>query len=203
MLTCDNVTLYRDEKIIFKNLAFSLLPGCLLHIKGRNGSGKTSLLRILSRLITEHEGYIRYNDINVTEALDEYFSLIRYIPSIGFLDLELTVKEQIRLWAYFLDSEAAVEAANNTLGFTREILSKRIFTLSFGYQQRLRLLFLLLSDSKIWFLDEPFNSLDQDAVKILGNMIEARRVQGGIIIYTDHSDISLKDETILQLSDFI
>ncbi len=202
MLTCDNITLYRDGKAIFKNLAFSLLPSCLLHIRGPNGSGKTSLLRLLARLINDHEGHVRYNGIDVDTASAEYFSFIRYIPSNGLLDMEFRVIDQIKLWAYLLNSADAMEAAIATLDFDGDILEQRIFSLSLGYQQRLRLLLLLLSRGAIWFLDEPFTSLDREVSDILSNMIEARRVNGGIIVYADHRDESLKDEVALVLTDF-
>ncbi len=201
MLTCENITFYREEKIILQNISFTLLPGCLMHIKGLNGSGKTTLLRIIARFIDDHEGCIRYNQVDVNDAPDEYFSLIRYIPSQGLINMEFTVIEQLKLWAYLCNSKNAIEAAITTLNL-HKVLNDKISSLSLGYQQRLRLSLLLLSHATLWLLDEPFNSLDQSSLEILYNMIEARRVQGGIVIYSNHQSANLKNQNVLSLEDF-
>ena len=186
MLTCDNVSLTRNGIPIFTEVGFtSAKQGCI-RICGPNGSGKTSLLRIIARLIRHHDGVIRYNEIDVDSNLDCYYSQLLYIGDTTTIDLALTVEQNASFWGKIYNMSENVDAALEVMGLLQKH-DMAVAYLSRGQRQRLALTRLLLTHAPLWLLDEPFANLDSDGCRVLANIINAKLDNGGIVLLTGHS----------------
>ena len=181
MLTCSRLSAIRDNKLLFKEIGFTLFNGSCLFIKGENGIGKTTLLKILANLFEKNSGDIFYNGINIKLALKEYLSLISFLDNTSILQKNATIFENLQFWAGIYGTELNISSALRVFSLEKYAETK-IHLLSKGIKQKAMLSLLLLHNSTIWLLDEPFNSLDEEGVNILINMINARCMQQGIVI---------------------
>lgn len=185
MLTCDKLTLIKNNKIIFQNLGFSLSTSSLLIIGGGNGSGKTSLLKIIAGIIKPQSGKILWSDVDVEKIRDDFNGDMQFIGHKNFLKQQLTVRENIEHYAKLNDSMMAV---NSALSFfeLNEIAEEKVKNLSAGVQQRVRLSFLLACPATLWLLDEPSNNLDQFYKEKLHGLIKTRIKEQGMVLLATH-----------------
>lgn len=102
MLTVDNITYYKNQQLIFKNLGFSLGLGSALILSGSNGSGKTTLLKTIAGLCRQSSGQILWNNEDVQNFLPEFFADINYIGHKNFLKPKLTVEQNLSFLLKFL-----------------------------------------------------------------------------------------------------
>jgi heme exporter protein A len=202
MLTCSNIAVSKNNQALFSNLGFTTFDGSVLVIKGRNGIGKTSLLKVIANLIPKCSGDIFYNAINVKLVLKEFYELLFYIGKADILDEEQSVLKNLEFWGKLYDQEINILAAIKTFSL-EPYIDTETYKLSQGYKQRLLLARLLLCNAKIWLLDEPFNSLDYQGKDILINLIKARCMQKGIVIITNHDqNIRIENSSEINLEDF-
>lgn len=185
-LTCDSITIVKEDEKIVENLGFSVMPGGFIQLSGENGVGKTSLMRCIARLDTSNLGIISYNGCDVDDFIDEYKQIILYISDKEQLLEHFTVYEILDFWSQIYKSEVLLPAACHTFGLDN-YLENQIKFLSKGLKKRVILSRLLLQRARIWLLDEPFTNLDQSAVVIVENIISSHLVTGGILIIIDHS----------------
>jgi heme exporter protein A len=202
MLTCHNISAKRNEQPLFFNFGITLFPGACLLIKGRNGIGKSTLLKVIANLLPKANGEIFYNAINVKFALDKFFSLLFYVGKSEILDDEQTVLQNLEFWAKLYNQEINISAAIRAFSLEPYIYTE-IFKLSQGFRQRVLLARLLLNNAKIWLLDEPFNGLDSHGSDTLVNLIKARCAQSGIVIMSTHDDhLPINNLCTINLEDF-
>lgn len=184
MLVVDDISLIHDQRTVFRNLSFSLVRGSYLPICGPNGSGKTSLLRIIARLKHCQHGKIICNNHNVDDYLEEYERYIAYVPDVPIADSSLTVESSLNFWAALYDSRPCLEAALFTFSLTHH-LRTALSQLSLGDRQKVSLArLLLMPEAFIWLLDEPFAHLDVATAEILAEMIATRCERRGIVLFT-------------------
>ncbi len=183
MLTCNNVSISRNGRVILKNFSISLFPGSCLCVYGNNGTGKTSLLRVIASLLPTLTGEILYQGINVRDILKYSLNNIFYLGDYNSLDLELSVWENLKFWASIYNTTHSLAAAIAVFSL-ENYLDSKIYTLSCGWQRRIKLALLLLNHSKLWLLDEPFSNLDDIALSSLIDIFNVRTSQSGIIIFT-------------------
>jgi heme exporter protein A len=196
MLTLNNLSVWRDGDMLLSELSLSLFPTALLQLNGPNGIGKTSLLKAIAKLLPEAHGSIMYNQIDVNEALDEYYSLISYSPHELQLCPELTVHENLYLWADIYGTIPALSAALHA--YDLEVKAHvRVANLSAGYKKRVHLARLLLEHGNVWLLDEPLVNLDQTGRERFYNIIKAKLQNQGIVIIVSHED--LKDLEVIKI----
>lgn len=160
-----------------KNFGFCLYPGAIMYIYGENGSGKTMLLRHISRQNSD----ILYISHNL--GIDENFS----------------VREDIYFWAKIYNSLETADAAIAFWGLDPEI---KIKNLSEGNKKKVALARLLACDSYIWLLDEVEVNLDKDAQKKLSSLLSIKADNGGIIIVTSHFKPLVYNALFLNLKDY-
>jgi heme exporter protein A len=184
----------RGDHRLFTDLSFSLQGGELLRLRGSNGSGKTSLLRILCGLMEPAEGEVLWKEENILTQRDEFNAELLYLGHLNGIKAELTGFENLRV-SYALRGEVPTDdQIYNALGQIglggREELPTQV--LSQGQKRRVALARLLLSDAALWVLDEPFTALDVDAVAQLAKLIEAHLQKGGMVVYTTHQEVDMR-----------
>ena len=200
MLSCDTITCIRGESIIFKKLGFTLQEGTLLLLKGPNGSGKTSLIKILSGLMPCEHGQVLWNNKPIINNYG-FKRDVMYIGHKSGVKTDYTVFENIAFWAKLFDTELLIEAALKffDLNSYRDVPASQ---LSSGWQRRVALARLIVAPCKLWLLDEPTNFLDEDAVILTASLIESRVKQGGIVVAASHIMNSAIAAHTLNMEDF-
>ncbi|MFN7038722.1 MAG: heme ABC exporter ATP-binding protein CcmA [Alphaproteobacteria bacterium] len=201
MLTCNNITISYNEKKIFQNFGLTIYPNSLLLIRGANGSGKTSLLKVLAGLTMPADGEILCESVNIKYNFLLYKDLINYIGHSNAVKNRLTVIENIEFWANLYGHTELILAAINYFQL-QDFLDAECEKLSAGYKQRVALCRLIIRPCKIWLLDEPETNLDQNGKKLLLNLISSRVEQGGIVIINTHNNIELSNILEVNLDDY-
>ncbi len=189
MLNVSGLACSRGERRLFTDVGFSLEAGEWLHVQGENGSGKTSLIRLLVGLSPADAGAILWRDERAPSV--EFRRDLIYLGHHAAVKEELTPLENLRLAAALdgiaLDERAAL-AALIRLGLRgREELPVRV--LSAGQKRRVLLARLLTRPAVLWVLDEAFNALDVAAVQLLGDLIAEHLAGGGMAVLTSHQPL--------------
>ena len=201
MLTIDNLGFAREDKKIFSNLGLSLSSSSALIITGKNGCGKTSLLKIIAGISKAQAGKILWNDVDIETFRSDFNSDIQFLGHKNFLKTELTVLENLRFYSRLNDSELALTAALNFFKLN-EFADIKVKKLSAGWQKRVMLAKLLCCPKTLWLLDEPSSNLDYEGKILLKGLIKTRVRENGVVILTTH-DAELFDlGARLDLEDF-
>jgi len=192
MLEVAQLECVRGERVLFSAMNFSLARGQLLRVGGANGSGKTSLLRILCGLLTPAAGEVRWAAQPIARLREEYHRKLVYIGHQNGLKDELTPVENlaIALALAGIGADAhAVLAALEYFGIAA-YADRPLRTLSQGQRRRVALARLVLAEQvPLWILDEPFTALDAKAVIRLQNLIQDHVGSGGIVVLTTHLEV--------------
>ena len=192
-----NISCIRGNKLLFKNLNFKINNKELLVIKGANGSGKTTLLKILSGLLKPISGSIIINKKNINILKDEYFKYFEYIGHENAIKTALTVRENLNFYLKIKKNlttknfEKAIKIFN-----LKDLLDIKVENLSSGEKRRVALSRLILSNSKIWFLDEPTNGLDKINTVNFFKILKQHLQLNGLAIVASHDDIKIKNKNI-------
>ena len=188
-LAVNNLSCSRDDRMLFSGLSFNLQPGQVLLLEGSNGSGKTSLLRILCGFREADAGEIRWCGSQIADS--SYYADMAYIGHADGTKKELTVLENLRFsLALNMPGHYSIDQALQKVqlaGFD----DNSVQTLSAGQKRRLSLARLLITHNKLWILDEPFTSLDRQGIELIELLISDHVKQGGMVILTSHHDLSL------------
>ena len=201
MLTAHKLACTRGERRLFAGVDLAVGPGEWLHVRGENGAGKTSLLRLLVGLMQPAEGEIRWDGVPVRELADDYRRQMLFLGHHGAVKEELTTLENLH-FAAALDgaelSEREAIAALHRFGLRgREELPVRF--LSAGQKRRVLLARLVTRKAKLWILDEPFTALDTRAVDMLGGLVGEHLAAGGMAVVTSHQAIPLANGKAIEL----
>lgn len=197
MLEAINLECTRGKHRLFHGLSFELEAGASLFVQGQNGSGKTSLLRILAGLTPPCAGAVRWKGNSLQKQTDEWRRDLFYYGHLLSLKDDLTATENL-VYATALANEpishAAVLQALHQSGLQgREHLPVR--ALSQGQKRRVSLARLLLNRRPLWILDEPLTALDSKATQWVLRMISDHLREGGIAVWTSHLDMPLSGAT--------
>lgn len=182
----------RDERILFSDLNFELHTGQLMQVMGSNGSGKTSLLRILCGLNHHYEGEILWRGEAASEQRELFLASMLYIGHRVGVNRILTPRENLR-WSASLQSpvdEQRIEAALARVGL-RAYEDIPCRNLSAGQTQRVALARLLISPAVLWILDEPFTTLDVQGVRDLEALLAEHVDAGGAVLLTTHHQLNV------------
>ena len=189
-LVVKNLSCWRNEQTLFQGLNLSLTPKNILFLQGENGSGKTSLLRILCGFRLADEGEITWGTKSIS-SLPEYFENISYVGHKNGIKDELTVEENLNLMRSMATaSNIKTEDVLKQIGLFKrsDVLARQ---LSAGQKRKLALARLMMTENSFWVLDEPFTSLDTATVKFFEQLIKQHITRGGMLILTSHHDIDL------------
>lgn len=183
-LTVRDLACRRGERVLFGGLSLTLEPSEALHVRGPNGIGKSSLLRILAGLLPAFAGTIERE--GTVALLDER----------PVLDPLLPLGRALHFWAG-LDRQAANLEPLGLAG----LVDVPVRYLSTGQKKRAALARLLGQQAPIWLLDEPLNGLDKDAVAVAGALVAEHRAAGGICVIASHQPFALTAARTLDLAE--
>jgi len=181
----------RSGRTLFRDLSFGIAAGDLVRIAGPNGSGKTSLLRILCGLLAPTQGEVRWRGAPIRRLAEEYSRHLVYIGHAAALKDDLTPSENLDIACRLAGRQAHRESLAGALSaFAVPALPVR--KLSQGQRRRAALARLLLSERvPLWLLDEPFAALDAAAVRSAEDLIAQHLKAGGCVLYTTHQQAAL------------
>jgi heme exporter protein A len=202
MLKVVSLECRRGGRALFSDLNFSVQPGELLHLQGENGSGKTSLLRILAGLSRQETGQVLWNNADIHEIREEYASSLLYLGHQPAVKDDLTVAENLSMSSQIAGLEPSfrnMEAALEHVGLARRVnLPARV--LSQGQRRRLALARLWLDHRPLWVLDEPFTALDVHATALLEERLQQHLTGNGMVVLTTHQPSFIDDSFLRVLS---
>lgn len=192
MLEAHDLACRRGDRSLFCKLRFTLKGGCALIVEGRNGSGKTSLLRIVCGLLRADHGEVRWRGELIHKVREEYCKDLAYIGHLNGLKAELTPLENLRV--------AQTLAAANPRMFAEEALAQMELDpfssipcrdLSLGQRRRVALARLLISSASLWILDEPLAGIDRVGADRVATLFRDHMDGGGALMVTSHQPLSL------------
>jgi heme exporter protein A len=203
LLRARNLECVRGERRLFSGVSFDLARGALLQVRGPNGSGKTSLLRMICGLLPPESGELSCNGLPIRELGEEYRALLAYVGHHNAVKDELDPAENLRYAAKIagLSATAAdLDEALRAFGLEAARLPCRL--LSQGQKRRAALARLKLSAARpLWVLDEPFSALDAGGIAITRSSIETHLAAGGGVILTTHQEVEFAGP-VVQSIDF-
>jgi len=200
MLEADNLECLRGERRLFAGLSFQLEAGELLYLQGRNGAGKTSLLRMLIGLLPPEAGEIRWCGESI--GSEAFRGELCYLGHLNAIKEELTPLENLLATAHLagetLSEDEALDALEQVGLLGREDLACK--HLSQGQKRRVALARLVKEKRALWILDEPFVALDVAAVDWLSGLISAHLQRGGMAVMTTHQRVDIAAGRVRELT---
>lgn len=192
-LSLESLAVSRGGRRLFEGLNAVIEPGTALALTGRNGAGKTSLLRVIAGLLRPDQGAVRFGDLDPRDA---QASAIHLVGHQDGLKPARTAGEELSFWSgWFGGSDDASRQAAERLGLTT-LLSLEVRRLSAGQRRRLALARLLAAPRPIWLLDEPMAPLDADWRGRFGAIMAEHLASGGLIVAAVHDPLPLTAETL-------
>jgi heme exporter protein A len=202
MLEAHGLTCLRGVRCLFSELDFAIQPGELLHVRGANGSGKTSLLRILVGLSRADAGRVSWRGEDIRDIRESYAEFLVYLGHFPATKDDLSVVENLMVSAQLAGSTPAgkqLSAALYTVGLHGcENLPARV--LSQGQRRRLALARLWLDERPLWVLDEPFTALDVQASFLLEARLDQHLANGGMVVMTTHQTPAVSENYLRIMS---
>ena len=202
MLLINNLSFSRNETKIFENLNLSLNNKKIIQIKGRNGSGKTTFLKVILNILEPKDGEIIWKGKNIKKNIFDFYNQTTFIMDNNTSTRELSVEDNIDFWRGLSSSKL-----NNEEIF--ELLKKlniekyykiKVMYLSSGERKKLELIRLILEQKKLWILDEPFNHLDDLSIEILNQTFLDHVNNDGMILFASHYDPMINNLETLVLN---
>lgn len=189
-LEATSLDIARSGRAVLTNLFFEIEAGTCFVIRGPNGIGKTTLLKTLAGLLPWPRG-----------ALDIPQDQIAYSGHLDAVKAQMSVRENLTFWAGIYGT-GPVDGIMAQLGLS-DLAGRLAGNLSAGQKRRLGLARLLVTERKIWILDEPTSSLDTQNTALFANVISAHCKAGGIAVLSTHLDLPIDNVETLDLSAYV
>jgi heme exporter protein A len=196
-LEASGLACVRNGREVFAGLGFSVGTGEALLVTGRNGAGKSSLLRMIAGLVRIAGGRLALADADPDQTIPEQ---AHYLGHQDALKPALTVAENLSFWARYLDGSEPIQDALAAVGLSA-LAGLPAAYLSAGQRRRLSIARLLAAKRPLWLLDEPTSALDREAQDTLAGLMRQHLSGGGIIVAATHGPIGLDGAQELRLGE--
>ena len=191
----------RGERNVFARIGFALDEGQALVLRGSNGSGKSSLLRLMAGLLRPVKGTIDWDGTSVAGDPDAHNRRLHYVGHLDAVKPALSVSENLAFWSALWRGQAKADAVNRALARfgLASLADIPARMLSAGQKRRLALSRLIASPAALWLLDEPTIGLDADSVAVLRDVIQEHLGEGGLAVIATHGDLAITGAIDLDL----
>ena len=201
MLEANGLECIRGERRLFADVKFQLAEGEMLFVQGKNGSGKTSLLRMVCGLSPPAAGAIGWRGTEISKLGEDFRRQLCFLGHLNAIKDDLSALENLlasaRLADEALDEGHAVDALEQVGLAGREDLACRY--LSQGQKRRVALARLVNDRRALWVLDEPYVALDSAAIELVAELIGAHLQRGGLAVLTTHQSVPVSAGAIREL----
>ncbi|NND59609.1 MAG: cytochrome c biogenesis heme-transporting ATPase CcmA [Gammaproteobacteria bacterium] len=187
-LTAERLNIWRGENWLIRELSLDLRKGELVHVRGPNGSGKTSLLRTLCGFSRPESGQVHWCGVDISRDADSYHEQLAWLGHSDGLKPELSVNENLHFAASLTGAPAPSQQHLDDSGLSAAA-SLPVRLLSAGQKRRAALTRVFVSGASLWILDEPFSNLDKQGQQWGLQHVDAHVRSGGMVILTSHFDL--------------
>ena len=191
-LSVEKVHVWRGDRHVLKGVSLTLQPRQLLHIRGPNGTGKTTLLRVVCGLLRPEEGRVSWLGHSIASVRSQYQAALAYASHEPALKGDLTALENLR-FAIGLKRRVAAEELRESLERTGVAacadLPARV--LSAGQRRRVAMARILAMSASLWLLDEPFTNLDAAGTDLTAALLQSHVERGGSALVVAHHDLKI------------
>jgi heme exporter protein A len=191
-LSVEKVHVWRGDRHVLKGVSLSLRPRQLLHIAGPNGTGKTTLLRVVCGLLRPEQGLVSWLGTSIASVRSEYQATLAYASHEPALKADLTALENLR-FAVGLKRRVTAEELRGSLERTgvADCADLPARVLSAGQRRRVAMARVLAMQASLWLLDEPFTNLDAGGTALMTSLLQAHAQQGGAALVVAHHDLKI------------
>jgi heme exporter protein A len=191
-LSVEKVHVWRGDRHVLKGVSLSLRPRQLLHIAGPNGTGKTTLLRVVCGLLRPEQGLVSWLGTSISSVRSEYQATLAYASHEPALKADLTALENLR-FAVGLKRRVTAEELRGSLERTgvADCADLPARVLSAGQRRRVAMARVLAMQASLWLLDEPFTNLDAGGAALMTSLLQAHAQQGGAALVVAHHDLKV------------
>ena len=201
MLLTNNLSFSRNKIKIFEDISLSIKYGQITQIKGENGSGKTTFLKVILNILEPEIGEVFWEGKNLKKNIFDFYNQTTLIMDESSSTKSLTLLENINFWKGLSSSKInyneillLLETFN-----IKQYKDTKVMYLSAGEIKKLELLRLIIEQKKLWVLDEPYNHLDEKSIDILNQTFVEHSKKNGIILFTSHFEPKIEQIDIINL----
>jgi heme exporter protein A len=195
-LCVEKVHVWRGDRHVLRGVSLDVHPGELMHVSGPNGTGKTTLLRVVSGLLRPEKGSVAWQGRSIAATAAEYQSALAYASHEPALKSDLTALENLR-FTVGLKRRVTVAELRSSLERTGVAncadLPARV--LSAGQRRRVAMARVLAFRADLWLLDEPYTNLDGSGSSLLSALLAEHVGQGGVALVVAHHDLNVAVQT--------
>jgi heme exporter protein A len=192
-LEARDLDIWRGGRRLVAGLSFALERGQKALIVGPNGSGKTSLLRIVAGLAPSSGGQVTWNAVGTYDLSPEARAGVVYCAHLDGLKKDLTVRENLTFYARLRGADEALDELLEALSLAG-VADRQVRHLSAGQRRRAGLATLLAARAQLWILDEPMTNLDAAGRALVAGRIGAHLAAGGLAVIATHQPEELSDK---------
>ena len=204
MLLANNLSFERSGKCLFQKLDLSVPPQKIIQIRGRNGIGKTTLIKILSNIMLPTTGEIYWNGKNIRKNTNDFFKNLVLILDNNTSKNDLTVIENIKFWQTIFSSPIN----KNEIDLLLELLNIHNYKdtlvkhLSRGEKRKLELSRLMIEKKKLWIFDEPYLGLDESTITTFNETLKNHTKAEGMVIFSSHYHLEIQGVETINLENY-
>jgi heme exporter protein A len=192
-LGIEQVHVWRGDRHVLQGVSAAVYPGELLHVSGPNGTGKTTLLRVVSGLLRPEQGTVSWLGRSISASRSEYQAQLAYASHEPALKSDLTPLENLR-FAVGLKRRVTLTELQESLERTGVAACAKLPTrvLSAGQRRRVAMARVLAMNASVWLLDEPYTNLDSAGTELVSLLLEGHLAAGGLALVVAHHELALR-----------
>ncbi len=197
MLRVAGLHLWRGDRHVLHGVSFESAAGQCVLLTGRNGAGKTSLIRVIAGLLDAEEGEVSWRGAPIRGLLHEFHAELAYLGHEPALKGDLTARENLRFSVGIrrVVAQGEIEAALARTG-AQVFADRPVRTLSAGQRRRVALAGVLLANAVLWLLDEPTTNLDSDGQALVSELIGEQLSRQGLVVAAVHHALEVRGQLL-------